>query len=95
MGSSLAQVTCHTSQVLLAGGQVFFLGDLPFLPHLTIDSAQNELNNLDRPENPNQKKKKKKKKISGRVLGFLVGHPCVPMFVLFLSFLEDNLNKYQ
>ena len=31
-----------TSQVLLAGGQVDFIGDLPFSPHLTIDSAQNE-----------------------------------------------------
>ena len=30
------------SQVLLAGGQVFFLGDLLFLPHFTIDLAQNE-----------------------------------------------------
>ena len=39
---SLAPVTCETSQVLLAGGQVFFLGDLPFSPHLLIDSAQNE-----------------------------------------------------
>ena len=29
------------SQILLAGGQVFFLGDLPFSPHLTIGSAQN------------------------------------------------------
>ena len=29
-------------QVLLAGGQVFFLGDFPFSPHLLIDSAQNE-----------------------------------------------------
>ena len=30
MGSSLAEVTCETSQVLLVGGDVFFLGDLPF-----------------------------------------------------------------
>ena len=37
VGSSLAQVTCETSQVLLAGGQVVFLEDLPFLPHLAID----------------------------------------------------------
>ena len=36
------QPTCETRQVLLAGVQVFFLGDLPFSPHLTIDSAQNE-----------------------------------------------------
>ena len=27
----------------------FFLGDLQFSPHLLIDSAQNEWNNLDRP----------------------------------------------
>ena len=39
---SLARVTCETSQVLLAGGQLVFLGNLPFSPHLTIDSAQNE-----------------------------------------------------
>ena len=31
MGSSFARVTCETSQVLLAGGQVFFLGNLPTL----------------------------------------------------------------
>ena len=43
----LALVLCETSQVLLAGGQVVFLGDLPFSAHLTIDSAQNEWNNLD------------------------------------------------
>ena len=43
VGSSLARVKCETSQVLLAGGQVFlFPQDLPFSPHLTIDSAQNE-----------------------------------------------------
>ena len=41
VGSRLAQVTCETSQVLLAGGQVVFLGNLPFSPLLTIDSAQN------------------------------------------------------
>ena len=34
---------------MLAGCQVFFLGDLPFSPHLSIDSAQNERNNLDGP----------------------------------------------
>ena len=39
---SLARVTCETNQFLLAAGQVVFLGDLPFLPHLTIDLAQNE-----------------------------------------------------
>ena len=42
VGSSLARVTCETSQVLLACGQVVFLRDLLFLPHLTIDSAQKE-----------------------------------------------------
>ena len=40
VGSSLARVTCETSQVLLGGGQVVFLGDLPFLPYLTIDLTQ-------------------------------------------------------
>ena len=45
------------SQILLAGGQVVFLGDLTFLPHLTIDSAQNEWNNLDRLLNQNKKLK--------------------------------------
>ena len=29
--------------------QVVFLGDVPFSPHLLIDSAQNEWNNLDGP----------------------------------------------
>ena len=43
VGSSLARVyTCETSKVLLAGGQVVYLGDIPFSHHLTIDSAQNE-----------------------------------------------------
>ena len=44
VGLNLARVTCETSQVLLAGGQVFFSfpGGLPFSPHLTIDLAQNE-----------------------------------------------------
>ena len=56
--SSLARVTCETSQVLLAGGQVVFLGDLQFSSYLTIDSAQNKWNNLDGPLNPNGKKKK-------------------------------------
>ena len=45
------------SQILLVGGQVVFLGDLTFLPHLTIDSAQNEWNNLDRLLNQNKKLK--------------------------------------
>ena len=34
MGLSLAQVTCETSKVLQLGGQVAFLGDLPFWLHL-------------------------------------------------------------
>ena len=33
---------CVTSHVLLAGGHVVFLLDLPFSPHLPNDSAQNE-----------------------------------------------------
>ena len=41
-GFEPARVTCETNQVLLAGGQVFFLWNLPFSPNLTIDSAQNE-----------------------------------------------------
>ena len=49
VGSSLARVTSETSQVLLAGGQVVFLWDLLFSPHLIIDSAQNEWNNLEGP----------------------------------------------
>ena len=31
-----ARITYETSRVLLAGGQVFFLGDLPFSPHLKM-----------------------------------------------------------
>ena len=38
VGSSLARVTCETSQVLIAGGQVVFLS----VPQLTIDLAQSE-----------------------------------------------------
>ena len=38
VGSSQARV----SHVLLAGGQVFFFGDLSFWSHLAIDLAQNE-----------------------------------------------------
>ena len=29
-------------EVMLAGGHEVFLGDPPFSPHLTIDSAKNE-----------------------------------------------------
>ena len=36
VGSSLAQVTCETRQVLLAGGQMVFLGDFPFFPILRL-----------------------------------------------------------
>ena len=57
MGSSLARVTCEISQVVLAGGQVLFLGDLPFSPHLAIDLTQNESNNLDGPLKSKLKKK--------------------------------------
>ena len=35
-GKSNHWVTCETSQVLLADGQVVFLGDLPFSPRLTM-----------------------------------------------------------
>ena len=38
VGLSPARVACETCQVLLAGGQVVFLGDLLFLPHLTISA---------------------------------------------------------
>ena len=62
MGSSLARVSCETSQILLAGDQVVVPRDFPISPHLVIDLAQNKWNNLDGPLNPNQKKKKKKKK---------------------------------
>ena len=47
VGSILARVTYETSKVLLAGGQVVFLGNLPFSRHLTIDLAQNKWTNLD------------------------------------------------
>ena len=39
---TVALVICETRQVLLAGDQVVFLGDIQFSPHLGIDSAQNE-----------------------------------------------------
>ena len=44
-----ARVICGTSQILLAGGQVFFLGAFPFTRHLLSDSAQNEWKKLDGP----------------------------------------------
>ena len=47
VGLSLARVTCETSQVLYVSGEVVFLRDHSFLPHLMIDSAQNGWNNLD------------------------------------------------
>ena len=37
----------RSGQVLLTGGQVFFLRNPPFSLHLMIDLAQNEWNNLD------------------------------------------------
>ena len=60
MGSSLAQVTCETSQVLLAGGQVVVLGELPFSPHLTTDwPKMSEIILTGRKTKQNEKKKKK------------------------------------
>ena len=44
VGLTLARVTCETSQVLLAGGQMVFHEDFPFSPHIAIDSAQNKWN---------------------------------------------------
>ena len=45
--SSLGHIL-ETSQVLLAGGQVVFLGDLLFKPNFAIDSAKmSEIYNLD------------------------------------------------
>ena len=50
---------------MFAGGQVVFLGALPFSHHLSIDSAQNEWNNLEpKSQKENKKIKKKKKKKS-------------------------------
>ena len=46
---SLVRVTCETSQVLLVCDQLAFVGDLPVSPHLPIELAQNEWNNLDGP----------------------------------------------
>ena len=66
-------VTCETSHVQLGDGHVFFLGDLPFLPHLTIDSAQNEWNNLDGPFNT-----QKKKEILGKFSDYLVSFEAMP-----------------
>ena len=40
------RVTCETSKVLLADGQVVFFRDLPFSPHVAIGSR----NNLDEPK---------------------------------------------
>ena len=48
--SNLAQVTCKTHKVLLAGGQVAFsLGSPVFAPSNGIDLAQNERNHIDGP----------------------------------------------
>ena len=52
------------SLVLLAGGQVFFLWYLPFLPHFTIDLAQMSEIILTVSETQIKKKKKKSMKLS-------------------------------
>ena len=43
VSSSLARVIYEISQALLAGGQVVFLGDLPFSPHPSINLAQKDI----------------------------------------------------
>ena len=66
----------ETIQVLLAGGWVFFLGDLPFSPNHTIDLAQNEWSNLD--ECKTQMKK--------NVCGFydVLCHVEIPVFCIWM-----------
>ena len=61
---SSGRVPCETRQVRFAGGQVVFLGDLPFSPHLAIDSAQMSeiIKPLPTSTHPHPKKKKKYKK---------------------------------
>ena len=54
---------------MLAGGQVVFLGDIPFLPDLTIDSAQNEWNN----KTQIKKKKKRREIIQNEISCFITG----------------------
>ena len=61
VGSSPALATCETSQVLLAGVSVVFLGVLPFSPHLLIGPSHMGRNNLERDVKLNLKKKTKKK----------------------------------
>ena len=62
MGSSLARVTCGTSQVLLVGGQVVYLGDLPFSPTLRLTRLKNsEIILTGRKTQINNETKKKKK----------------------------------
>ena len=68
--SSPTQVTYETNQVLLAGGHVVFLGDLPFSPHHTIDSAQNVGNKTGR------KTQIKKKGFYGMYGSLLSIHSC-------------------
>ena len=45
--NSIVSVPDHCIFIYFADGQVFFLGDLPFLPRIPTDLFQNELNNLD------------------------------------------------
>ena len=47
MDSSLALIACETSEALLVGGQVVFLGDLHISTRLSISLAQNEWKNLE------------------------------------------------
>ena len=54
VGSSLALVAYETSQVLLPGSQVFFLGISRFHPTYRL-TYQNKWINLDGPLNPNKK----------------------------------------
>ena len=56
VSSSLAWVTCETSQVLLVGGQVVFLGDLPFSPTLRL--AQLKMSEIILKGHKNQIKRK-------------------------------------
>ena len=44
MSLNLAQVICETSQVVLVGGRVFFLGGSPVFAHLSSDPSRNEWN---------------------------------------------------
>ena len=68
--SSFGFEPSETSQVLLAGGHVVFLGDLPFSPHLVTDSAQNEWNNLDGVKNAKKKKRRRRRENRKHVFVF-------------------------